>query len=105
MSIFSFVNYPTFSFSLSDGAFKANIMGYTLDISRLVSEGINIFLSIMIEQCRMTHLCHHQVANDRKLVDMGFYVCLSRSFSNSLSSREDFVYELVLLKEDASTSV
>jgi len=53
----------------------------------------------------MTHLCRHQVANDRKLVDTAFCVCLPRSFSNSLSSREKFVCELEQLKEDASTSV
>jgi hypothetical protein len=64
-----------------------------------------MLLSIGIVQFRMTHPCHHHLANDRKLVDTAFVVCLSRSFSDSLSSRENFVYELVEMKEVASTSV
>jgi hypothetical protein len=53
----------------------------------------------------MTQPCHRHLANDRKLVDTALVICLLRSLSDSLSSRENFVYELVELKESAGTSV
>jgi hypothetical protein len=69
------------------------------------SERENMFLCTKIGQSRIKHPCHHQLANDRKLVDMAFVVCLSRSLSDSLSSRENFVYGMVGMKEDASISI